>query len=253
MSPCRSSLLFACGLAVASATEPAAPPPLEVLPQDILTTRTTHDGLRSVTVQQLDPAAMEDHRLALAPVVPPQANGEPPAEEGQEETADQRPVVTLTLGASVHVPDPEHPEQAVTRLQFWSAGRDVVLWIPANFLWLSGHGDFGTETVRYSVLMAVSEGSGAPSAPAFSSLPTGGFTVAEGEPTAEEAAAVRALLDFYQQDTQGLRARYEIRRAQAAAAAVERAANPPEKKNIILRYWRTDAAGIGAAREGVAP
>lgn len=249
MNPCHSSLLFACGLAVASATEPAAPPPLEVLPEDILSTRTTHDGLRSVTLQQLDPAAMEDQRIALEPVVPPQADPEP-AEEGQEEPADQRPVVIVSLGASVHIPDPAHPEQAVTRLQFWNAGRDVSLWVPANFLWISGHGDIGTETIRYSVLMAVSEGSGDPAVPEFSSLPTGGFVAAEGEPTAEEAAAVRALLDFYQQDTQGLRLQYEARRAQGAAAAAERAANPPEKKNVILRYWRTDAAGIQAAREG---
>ncbi len=237
-------------LASAQEFSPSELPSLEILPQDILSSHTVHDGIRDLTLQKLDPAAMEDQRLSLPPAVlfrsaPPVAEMEPP-----EEPADNRPVHTLILGASVHIADESHPEQAVTRLQFWNNGRDVSFWIPANALWLSGHGEVTTDAARFHLLLAVSQVSGDSTAPAFSSLPPGGFVVAEGEPSQEETAAVRALLDFYQRDTQLLRTQYEARRAQAAAAEAERAANPPEKRPVIMHYWRADEAAIRAAREG---
>jgi hypothetical protein len=253
MKPLPLLFLFLAPQWFARAQEvtPSELPALEVLPQDSLSTRTVHDGKRQVTLQKLDPAAMEDQRLALPPSVlsrpvPPLA--EP---ENAEEAPDPRPVHTLMLGAGVHIPDKAPPEQAVTHLQLQNHGRGVSLWVPANFLWLSGHGEIATETARCSLLMMVSEGIGGSDAvPSFSSLPPGGFVVAEGEPTAEETAAVRILLDHYHRDTQSLRARYEAHLAQAVAAAAERAANPPERKPVVMRYWRVDEAAIRAAREG---
>ncbi|WAC20938.1 hypothetical protein OVA24_06030 [Luteolibacter sp. SL250] len=150
---------------LACAQEPSSSglPALEVLPQDILSTRTVHDGLRDVTLQKLDPAAMEDQRLALPPAMLSQSA--PPVAEAEsvEETPDSRPVHTLVMGASVYM---------------------------------------------------------------------------------------RVLLDVYRRDPPLLRARYEAYLAQAAAAAAERAANPPERKPVAMRYWRADEAAIRAAREG---
>ncbi|MBX3741887.1 MAG: hypothetical protein KF712_12895 [Akkermansiaceae bacterium] len=226
-------------------------PALEVLPQDILSARTVHDGLRDVTLQKLDPAAMEDQRLALPPAALSRSAPPVAETEGGEETPYPRPVHTLVLGAGVYIPDKAHPDQAVTHLQIQNHGRSVSLWVPANFLWLSGHGEIATETARCSLLMMVSESIGGPDGvPSFFSLPPGGFVVAAGEPTAEETAALQVLLDFYHRETPLLRARYEAHLVLAAAAAAERATNPPERKPVVMRYWRADEAAIRAAREG---
>jgi hypothetical protein len=100
------------------------------------------------------------------------------------------------------------------------------------------------------MLLAISEGGiDSSEIPAFPADPTVPYLIEGEQPTAADTAAVQAMLDFYHANTQLLRTQYEERLAQAAAAEAARLANPPEKKNIVLRYWRTDAAGIQSARE----
>lgn len=121
-----------------------------------------------------------------------------------------------------------------------------------NFLWFTG-GLLETESPekRYSYLLMASQGF--EEIPADLQFPADGrptLIPAEGEPTGEELASLNILLGRYLTGHVQLRAAFEQRQREAEAAEAERVAHPPEKKNLILRYWRTDEAGIRTAREG---
>lgn len=228
---------------LASAAEP--PHSLEILPRDILSTKVTTEGKRRIIIQELDPRAMaeKERRLRPAPVAPPI-----PAPELPSEPRDEKPLRHLSLGASVHIPDPARPENAVTHLQLWPTGGGAPvasLWVNANFLWLTGlpH-EIETATARHTLLLIASQGSGP--VPENLPFPADGkatLLIAQGDPTEEQLEPIDQLLALYDRDKARLRGNHERRQREAAAAEAERRANPPENKDLIIRYWRTDPAG----------
>lgn len=232
----------------------AAEPPqtLEILPQDILSTKVTTDGRRRIIIQKLDPQAMaeKERELRPAPVAPPVPA---PAFEPLQPD-DGKPVRQLSLGASVHIPDPTRPENAFTFLQLWPTGGGkpiASLWVNANFLWLTGLSqEIETATARYNLLLIASHGGQpVPENLPFPADSKATLVIAEGDPTEEQLEPIDRLLARYDAEKVRLRENFERQQREAAEAEAERRANPQEKKDLIIRYWRTDPS----ARSGNKP
>lgn len=252
----KPSFLFAIApLWISPLTVSAQAPTAEDLgiePQDILSTEVRHDGRRRITFQELDPAAMavKEQQLQPPPTAPiPQ---EPPS--GMDEPPAGKPIRQLGLGASVHIADPALPENAVTFLKIQPAGggAPISLWINANFLWLTGApSEIETAHARHSLmLLASAGGGGVPENLPFPQDGKASLIIAEGDPTAEQLEPIDALLALYDRDKALLRERYEQKVREAAEKEAARLADPPEKKNIIIRYWQGGGTNSESPMEG---
>ncbi len=243
-------LLFPLSL---HAESPAPPPPLEVSPQNIIGTKVSHDGNRLVICQQLDPVAMAAKTEALRPPPVPAPTVTPP-QLGEGE--DERPLIHHFLGASVIIPDRARPELAYTFLQIHdpqAGAPPVSLWTNINFLWLTG-GVLEVETadgIRHSFMLMASCGTEEvpPNLP-FPEDGSPGLVIADGNPSDKQLAPLDALLERYARDRDVLRATYDARLAEGARIEAERRANPPEKKDLLIRWWRADDAARAGNAEG---
>jgi hypothetical protein len=222
--------------------DPPPPPSLQVAPENVLARKIVQTNERRITFERLAPLAL--------PTVP----GPPPPMDlpggTRREIKQDKPTYTLMLGAGVHLP-PGHPEKAITRLQLWPSGKEpVILYCNANFLWLTGFATFETTSARYNLLMAISPGADIPGDLKFPDESAASLVVSEGSPTAADLAPAGALLKLYNDPEQlaRLRAAYEGRLAEGKRIADERAADPPERKAVVLRYWRLDS-GISASSQ----
>lgn len=231
-------------LAVACGEGPASPPPLEVSPSDVLSTRTRNDGLRDITFQKLDPVAMAEKERQLQPPVRPVPVPSVLSEPSSGNLAEAKPLGHIMLGASVHIPDESQPGNTITQLQLWLPGKEkpAILWTNANFLWLTGviH-EMETSEYRQSIHLMASRGIGGeiPEGLTFPDLAKASLVIGEGDPTEEQLAPIDYLIDLYNRDKDTLRARFETARRQSAEAERQRQLNPPEKKDIIIRYWNS--------------
>ena len=90
--------------------------------------------------------------------------------------------------------------------------------------------------------------------PAIPEFPAGNatFVITSGDPTAETLASIQSLHDLYNNEHDRLKAAYEGRERAQRLHEAKLKANPPQLKNIVLNYWRSDSAaktaGKGAAR-----
>lgn len=233
--------------------ETPAPPQLEISPQDIIAARTIHDGNRLVISQQLDPETMAAKLEALQPPPAPTPPAQLPQLEGD---GNEKPLMHHFLGASVIIPDRAHPERAYTFLQIHdpkTGAPPVSLWANVNFLWLTG-GVLDVQTadgIRHSFMLMASGGTEEvpPNLP-FPEDGSPGLVIAEGNPTEHQLAPLDAILERYSRERVQLREIYERRLREAAAAEAARLANPPEKKDLLIRWWRADDAARTQAAEG---
>ncbi len=225
-------------------------PDIRLDPQDIISSKVTEFGQRSITVQKLDPVRMEEKVPAasfrMAP--PATATAGEAGSQGSDEVSALKPSRTFSFGASVYIQDNSRPEDAVTDLHFPATnGRPAVsFWVKANFLWMSGFSRVEGENEDLDYFMVVSAVTGKlPADVAAEDWTTSHYRLAEGTPTEEQVAVVQRLLDFYHAPgrQERLRTAYEARQRESALHAAERAANPPEAKGLIIRHWRLDASG----------
>lgn len=233
------------------ASDPIVTPRLEVQSEDVLTTEIKPLGDRQLIVQKLAPFEL--------PPLPPASPGTAAVPLPQKPQAAEKPVCVF-VSATVHL-FRQQPDQPRTLVRFWFTPEStpVTVWTNANFLWLLGSfGSVEADGQRFNLLPTVTteqwERPGAtvmrhgqpyqaPEIPVFADESLASFVVAEGSPSEEELAPLRALLAHYNASRAQLRADYEARTALAAEQARERAANPPEKKTLVLKYWRMDPAG----------
>jgi hypothetical protein len=243
---------------VAASAEPK--PRLVVSENDVIQTREVPLDRRMVRFQKLRP-------LGLPPLPAPAVTKSFPVEsdafpqESREAIKDHR---FIFVGATVYVPDGD-PDQAKSFVSFWprQGGEAVSMWVNANMLWLGGFADFQTEDTVYSLLMACSMTEIAKSeetsrtseqeweAPEIPEFPEGdaSFVVVEGQPEPGDMEPFESLIKLYRKDKARLKHAYEMRMAEAERQRLERLADPPELKNLNIRYWRLDEAG----RAGVEP
>ena len=176
-------------------------------------------------------------------------------EAAREAMKDRRFVF---VGATVYVPEGD-PDQAKSFVRFWPqpGGEAVSMWVNANMIWLGGFADYQTEDTVYSLLMACSVTDiekreemsrlskfewEAPDIPEF---PEGeaSFVVVEGDPAPDDLKPFESLMEVYRTDKARLKYAHELRVAEAERRRLERLADPPELKNLNIRYWRLDEAG----------
>lgn len=223
-------------------------------PADIVSTTVVQDGERTITYQKLDAGRMAE-KIALAEASRKAAAAvEVPADPSPADPADEMPVRTVMFGAGVLVADPARPENALSEIRLWpqdGPGQPFTLWANANFLWLTGIGEVIHGGTRHHLMAMISPGvSEVPENLTFPQENGAGYVVTEGNPTAEDLAPVQALLDRYNDPAERarLRAAYEARLAGYAAREAERRANPPEKKDLLIRYWIPSTSTV--PREG---
>lgn len=219
-----------------------SPPPLaklDVRPSDILSRNVARTFQREIAFEKTVPMVLPKWRKDTPPPLIQDSSISASVEP-------EKPSKNLMLGASVYALKGA-PENAVTRLQLWSTANSqpIVLLCNANFLWLTGFAEFETPAARYSLLMAISADAGdeLPNEYEFSQPGIASLIVEEGTPTPEDLAPIEALLKLYNDPVEKakLRSAYEGRKAEGQRLAALRAADPPEKKNIVLRYWRMDS------------
>lgn len=242
-----------------SPSAPAEPKPRLVFqPDDVIASRYKELGERVVTFQKVAP-------IELPPLPEPaSAEGVLPDTEAlaqaREEYQKRRFVF---LGASAYV-STQNPDQPRSYVRIWPSrpnAEPIGIWVNANFLWLTGFAEVEAGDTIYSLLMAISStevdnpakvaaklrrDSAAPEAPEFDDTQAS-FVVAEGSPTEEDLAPIRALVALYNKDKERLRLAYQGRMEAAEERARELRENPPAKKNIVVRYWRLDQAGQNGA------
>lgn len=238
----------------------ASPKPrLTTSSDDLLSSRTVDLGERRVTFERIRP-------LSLPPI--PEAPAETPTQEAieamsshvREATKDRR---FTFVGATVYVTD-EGPEAAKSLVRFWpnQGEAPVSMWVNANMIWLGVTSQYESDEAVYDLMMLPTEYRidlmqnaarlagrewEAPKLPDFGSHGTGEFRVIEGNPTAADLAPFKALMKLYRTDKVRLRADYERRVAEARQRRLEREANPPEKKDLRIRYWRLDEPAVKEA------
>lgn len=246
-------------LADGAEPEPAEPKPrLVVSEDDVIRTREVPLGERMVRFQKLRP-------LSLPPIPEPvRAEVDPEKAAAFQQAA--REAVTdrrfFFVGATVYIPDGE-PEQAKSLVKFWPQpdGEAVSMWVNANMLWLGGFAEFRTGDTEYSLMMACSEVDlakrkeisqlaqrtwEAPELPEFAGNDAA-FVVVDGKPEPGDLKPFEALIGLYRKDKARLKHAYESRRQAAEQKRLERLADPPELKDLDIRYWRLDEAGrVGA-------
>jgi hypothetical protein len=232
---------------------PTEPKPRVIFqPDDVKICRVESLGDRAVSFEKVTPMILPApvEEVSTSSTIDPQM---------QQRLRPKKARKNIFLSASVYQPADESGS-VVTLVKYWPRkdGSAVTLWVNANFLWLTGFGEYETPETHYSLMMAVSKLNLATQAqlaeragrtfepPAFPEFPDHGqatIIVQDGNPTDEELAPIKALIQLYNTDKEKLKQASE----QRVAASEERARiareNPPEKKNIVLKYWRVDEAG----------
>lgn len=222
--------------------QPPAEPParLQTTSSDILYSQKRKLAQRDITFQRLKPISL--------PALPEQTAAQdaemPPSVESP---AERKSFKVVMLGASVNIPD-GNPEHARTLVQIWNgqSGQYSSLWVNANFLWLTGFAEFESAGTIYSLLLAVSRGSDEVPSLSFPSETEASIIIEKGQPSAEDLAPINALLKLYNDpaEREKLKTAFEGRLRESQRLEAERAANPPEKRPLVLQYWRLDDAGL---------
>ena len=248
---------------VGDLTDGSPPPPPEPKPRlvfepdDIIATRIKDLGERQVTFQKVAP-------IELPPIPEPAPTVEGAgAQDFSDQLGDLKEHQFVFVGASAYVAA-DAPDQPRSYVRYWPTpgGEPIGLWINANLLWMTGFAEFETDEKVYSLLMAISrvdlqrqaeiatrfgQEHQAPEMPEFPDETKASFVVVEGTPTGQELAPIQAMVDLYNSDKERLRIAYEGRLEAAEERVRELRENPPEKKNLLIRYWRLDAAGQAEA------
>jgi hypothetical protein len=231
-----------------SATEPT--PRLRVSGEDILSTRTVDLGERRVTFEKVRPLSLPPIPEAIRPELDAAAIAK--LEAFAEQARKQHHVF---VSGTVYLRDDPQGAKSLVRLWSHRQRQPVSMWVNANMLWFGGFADYETEDADYSLMLLMSaislDGMAEaarqagvewpdPQIPDFGEDDTGEIRIVEGEPSAAELEPIRSLMQLYRTDKARLEAAYAQRLAAAEVRRLERLADPPEKKDIRVRYWRLD-------------
>lgn len=247
------------------------PEPEELEPRIIHST----DDVWNTKVSELGDRLVISHRVAPIDLPPlPEKSPAPALMEDvdsnltpEDSTPEDKTFSYIFIGASTYE-FADSPDEARSFVQLWirQGEKPVSLWTNANFLWLGGFSEFATGTRSHSMILAssavkldrladfessVPRREGHPVPPPFKPGEPARYVIVDGSPTQEELAPLEALLALLNQpeERERLKSAHEGRLRAAEERAAFLKANPPEKKDIILRHWRMDEAG----RNGIQP
>lgn len=232
---------------------PEAPKPeYKIAASDILQTTTLREGGRNITIQRIKP-------IALPP--PPQAadSSAAPSPEFLQRLTEFREAYPrsrmMNLGATIY----HSKNQPVrTLLQLWTegGGAPIKVWSSADFTLIAGgirsFIDTSGSTRHLMILPSVididrlsalfaSKGK-TYTAPQIPTFPEGKatFQIIGEQPSFSDLTALQSLHDLYNQHHAELLAAHQGREQARLQREAELKANPPQPKDITLRYWHTE-------------
>jgi hypothetical protein len=227
-----------------------APPParLEIPPGNTITSEIhQRDGYRMI-IEEVSPVP-----LPPRPETPQQTADQVLASEARR--LERSRSVPLSFAATVF-------DHAATRLCWQSADRtrSFEAWSNIDFGFLCAVTRFEHAGVRYLLTFGFGEEDTAKEAaralrmgrtyhpPAIPALPADpgaapSFVVTAGQPTPEETAGLAALHDLFKAERHRLIASAANTRALNDRIAADRAANPPQKQDLVIKHWRASRHG----------
>ena len=248
---------------------PAPPKPEFVVPaQDILSTTTQEQGGRTITIQRIKPiplppppAPVETAPVETAPVEVDAEFTKRLAEYREEHPRSG----LLFLGATVFRSKDSPPR---TLVRFWPEGgrEDIAFWSSADFALIAGGINSFVDAAADTHYLLLGWGNvdidrmsdlrsakglkyDAPDMPDF---PEGKatFLIVGNPPGAEALVPIQSLHDLYNNEYLRLKTAYEGRERARIEREAYLKANPPQPKDITLKYWRTEkpAPATGGAK-----
>ena len=245
------------------------PPPQAPKPQfvarraDILDSKVHQQGGRTITIQRIKPIALP---LPPDPAPQPLAAADPAFQEHLASFREDHPKSNMVpLGASVY-----HFKDAPTRtlVRYWPEGRgeSITFWSSADFSLLSGIFSFvatdgetrcmfmmwGIEDFnsKADLLATLNRGHGVSNIPDFPDGPATFSIVGTPPDDPTVLVPIQSLHDLYNCEFNRLKTAWDGRERARIQRTAYLKAHPPQPKNIVLNYWRTEktAAEKGAAR-----
>lgn len=246
---------------------PQPPKPVFIVPaRDILATTTHQQGGRTITIRQIKPIALPPPPPPPAPVETSAAEVDAGFSQQLAEYREKHPKSGLLfLGATVFRSKDSPPR---TLVRYWPEGgrEDITLWTSADFALIAGGINSFVDAAddTYYLLMGwgnvdidhMSELRAAKGleydAHDMPDFPEGKatFQIVGKQPAAEDLVPIQALHDLYNSEFNRLKTAWEGRERARIEREAYIKANPPQPKNMVLNYWRTEkpAAVKGAAR-----
>ena len=232
---------------------PRPPKPRFIIPdKDVLATTSHQQGGRTITIQRVKP-------IALPP--PPEPA---PVSATIDNAAFQQRLTefrkshpksgTLCLGATVYRLKDAPPRTLVT---YWpdGSGESISFWSSADFALIAGISTFvATDGETRNLLMmwsnldvgrlatrfaAQGRQYHGPNIPEFPDGPAT-FTFVGAPPAADILVSIQSLHDIYNREYERLKTAWEGRERARIQREADLKANPPQPKDIVLNYWRTD-------------
>ena len=232
---------------------PQPPKPKFIVPaRDILATTTQQQGGRTITLNRIKP-------IALPPPpepAPPSADFDNTAlrERLAENRAEQPKTDLIFLSATVYRSQNVPPRSLV---RYWAGGKggQIAFWSSADFALISGIHCFsdsaatihsllmGWGYVDTSLMAARFAARGReyhpPDIPSFPDGPAT-FTIVGEQPADEILFSIQSLHDLYNSEYARLKTAMEGRERARIEREAYLKANPPQPKDIVLNFWRTE-------------
>jgi len=195
-------------------------------------------------------ADMGDKKIILNRVRPRQSTGVKTAKNPQKDAVFDEAYFTdtvikeqkcFTLSGTVR--------EGISELWWTHEGHSFKVFTNANFLYLSGIGDFSDEEIHYSVFSIITESYGRSPARAGAGAnwqPTqSDFTSGELEYYVVESSGIQKLdadalrpiilmMKFYSENSEQIKVSYENAEKMSNARAAYLKANPPKKRDVII-------------------
>lgn len=231
---------------------PEAPKPeYKPAPSDILHTTTHQQDGRTITLQQIKPIALPPPPQAAEPAEPSPALLQRIAEY---RAAHPRSAM-MHLGATVYR-SKERPARTLVQLWPQGGGSPVKFWSSADFSLIAGgiHRFIDSAgNTRQLFLMwsevdtdrlsaALSSKGRTYTAPQIPTFPEGKatFQIIGEQPASSDLTALQSLHDLYNNHHAELLTAHQSREQARLQREAELKANPPQPKDITLRYWHTE-------------
>lgn len=198
-------------------------------PAEVLETTVTRQGGRDVIVQHL----ALDPNDPIKPVIPPQPVARSP-QPASADTYDAPPTHILLLSATVY----PGPRTSLRWTHYYADGtsREFSGWSNVDFNHFTGISTFlGTDGAHHTYMMGIgTEQVASEAAPDF---PTEAPTfIPDGKVPAEALIPIDSLHKIYAKDGAKLAAAHAGRERARLAKEADLLANPPQPKDLIIRY-----------------
>jgi|694.fasta_scaffold30548_3 hypothetical protein len=244
-----------------SSPAPQKAPPLEINPDEILTSHEITKPDQKITIQELVPQPLASL---------PQPVSTPPTNEQKAELRQRQINIgkrrLSMLSCTVH-------NGSHTHIRWTSQGRIPVerfeAWSNVNFHHLAGTGNFKKGDTNHHIMFGIGDENHQQSEiratrfnrvyvpPQIPNLPENPinhptFIITKGNPLPEDLAAIEGLHELYQIHHELFTEKWIAKKAETERLAQERAANPPDPTpDLIIRHWTPlNPSGPEAESEG---